>query len=479
MSNSRAILGNTFVQVAGKFIGNLLGVVTIAVMTRSLGRDGYGAFTTAVSFLQFFGILVDFGLTLTLTRMISDGKHDESRVTSNVLTLRLVSGAVFFGLAPLVALAFPYSPEVKWAIALGALSFFAMSASGVLGGLFQKHLATQKTALADVLGRATLLAGVVIAAQSGAGVLAYVGALVAGNVVQFGVSLAYATGITRLRFAFDWAMWRTIISESWPIGVSIAFNLIYLKGDIVILSLFRPQGEVGLYGAAYKVLDVVTIVPMIFMGLVLPILAAAWSAGAKDEFARKLGRAFDALSIMALPLAFGGWVTANDLMGFVAGREFAASGAYLAILMVGGATVFWGALFGHAVVAMGLQRRMIAAYAADAAISIALYAWAIPRYGGLGAAWVTVFSEAFIMVATGIAVLGTLRRLPNMSVFARALAASGIMAAVVYMAEPLHVLVRVCLGAVVYVAMAFALGAVTPSALRSLRRTSTTAVRTQ
>lgn len=472
MSASRAIIGNTVVQVAGKFIGLILGLVTMAVMTRSLGAAGFGAFSTATSFLEFFGILVDFGLTLTLTRMISDGKHDESAVTSNILTLRLVSGAVFFGLAPIIALAFPYPPEVKAAITLGALSFFAMSASGVIGGLFQKHLATHKTALADVLGRSTLLAGTVIAAQANAGVLAYIGALVIGNVVQLVVSYAYAAGITRLRLAFDAKMWRTIIHESWPIGVSIAFNLIYLKGDVIILSLSRSQTEVGLYAAAYKVLDVVTVIPMIFMGLVLPILTSTWASGNRDEFVRKLRRAFDALSLMALPLAFGGWVTAKDIMTMVSGDEYAASGPYLAILMVGAATVFWGALFGHAVVALGMQRRMIIAYALDAILSLALYFWAVPRYGGLGAAWVTVFSEAFIMVATGIAVLGTVRRLPSFSVFLRALAASVVMIAAVVAAEPLHVLIRVALGAAVFAVCAFAFGAVTPDVLRSLRRAS-------
>lgn len=472
MSQARAIASNTLIQIAGRFAGNLLGVATIAVMTRSLDRDGYGAFTTAVSFLQFFGILVDFGLTLTMTRMISDDRHDEGAVASNVLTLRLVSGAVFFGLAPIIALLFPYSPQVKTAIAIGALSFYAMTASQVLTGIFQKHLATSKTALADICGRLTLLVGVIFAAATGAGLLPVIASLVAGNAVQFGISLFYARKITALKLAFNGAMWRTIIKESWPIGLSIAFNLIYLKGDVIILSLFRPQAEVGLYGAAYKVLDVITVVPTIFMGLMLPILARAWTGGSHDEFARKLGKAFDALSLMALPLAFGTFVVASDLMGFVAGDRFADSGPYLSVLMIAGAAVFWSALFGYSVVAMGLQKRMIAAYAADAALSLALYAYAIPRYGALGAAWVTVFSECFIALLTAVAVLAKLRHLPRFSVFTKATIASAIMAVIVWLAQPFNVLLRVGLGAAAYVALVFVLGAVTKETLASFRKTA-------
>lgn len=472
MSVSRAIASNTAVQIAGKFAGNVLGIVTIAIMTRALGRDGYGAFTTAISFLQFFGILVDFGLTLTMVRMISEERADVGKVASNVFTLRLVSGAVFFGLAPVLALAFPYPPQVKTAIAVGALSFFAMTSSQVLTGVFQKHLATGHAALADVLGRATLLLGAWHAAARGAGLLAFVTAFVLGNAVQLAVTFLSARKFAPIALAFDLRFWRRIVRESWPIGVSIAFNLIYLKGDVIILSLTRSQGEVGLYGAAYKVLDVITVIPMIFMGLVLPLLAAAWSGGRKDEFARRLGKAFDALSLLALPLAFGTSVVASDLMAFVAGAQFAASGPYLAVLMLAGAAVFWSALFGHTVVAIGLQRRMIVAYAADAALSLGLYAWAVPRYGGIGAAWVTVFSEAFIMVATAWAVVAKTGAGPRLRTFVRAAAASALMAAVVASLGSVHVLLRVAVGGATYVALLASFGVLNKETLSFLRRPS-------
>ncbi|HTM68517.1 MAG TPA: flippase [Candidatus Binatia bacterium] len=470
MSVSRAVASNTVVQVAGKFAGNVLGIITIAIMTRALGRDGYGAFTTAISFLQFFGILVDFGLTLTMVRMISEERADVSRVASNIFTLRIVSGAVFFGLAPVLALAFPYPPQVKTAIAIGALSFFAMTSSQVLTGVFQKHLATGRAALADVLGRAALLLGAWHAAARGAGLLAFVAAFVLGNVVQLTVTFIAARKFARIRPAFDLGFWRKIVRESWPIGVSIAFNLIYLKGDVIILSLTRTQGEVGLYGAAYKVLDVITVIPMIFMGLVLPLLSSAWSGGRKDEFGRKLGKAFDALSLLALPLAFGTFAVASDLMAFVAGPQFAASGPFLAILMLAGAAVFWSALFGHTVVAIGLQRKMIFAYAADAALSLALYVWAVPRYGGPGAAWVTVFSEAFIMVATAWAVIAATGVTLKLRTFLRAALASALMAAAVASLASLHVLLRVAVGAAVYAALLAIFGILNKETLSFLRK---------
>lgn len=474
MSLTRAVASNTALQVAGKAVGTVFGLLTIALMTRHLDTDGFGEFTTITSFLQFFGIVVDFGLTMTMVRMISEDGADEAAIASNVFTMRFVAGLAFFGVAPLIALALPYSPLVKAGIALAAFSFLSMTLSQVLVGIFQKHLSVGNAALAEVTGRAVLLGGVAYASYAGHGLLAIILVLVASNVVQFAMSFAFAQKHTTVCLAMDFAIWKRVFLVSWPIGLAILFNLIYLKGDIIILSLTRSQDEVGLYGAAYKILDVVTTIPMVFMGIALPILTKAWTSGNRDDFARKLSRSFDFLSLLALPLAIGAIPVATDLMVFVASERFAEAGLFMAILMSGGAAVFWSALFGHAVVALNLQKRMLPWYAIDAAIALTLYIVLIPVFGAIAAAWVTVLSEAFMAVASGIMTLGTTGiRLP-MRTFLRALLASIGMAVVVSLLPDVHVLLRVVIGATTYLVLLFLFGGVTKETFAMLRRAPVT-----
>lgn len=458
MSLTRAILNNTAIQVTGKLLGTIFGIVTVGILTRHLGQAGYGQFTTATSFLQFFGILADFGLTLTLLRLIARPEANESKLIANVFSLRLLTATLFFGGAAAVGFLFPYPPAVKLAIAIGSASFFLMSLTSVLSGVFQKHLVTAYAAIAEVAGRATLLLGVWLVSYLGYGLLATILMLIAGNFVQFGLTWLYVRRVAPLRLEFDWPVIRHIITESWPIGISIAFNLVYLKGDIVVLSLFRPDTEIGLYGAAYKVLDVVTVIPMVFMGLALPVLANAWQAGDRGLFKRRLARAFDFMSMLALPLMFGAWAVGHDLMTLIAGAEFRESGTILGILIVGAGLVFWGSLFGHAVVALGLQRKLIWAYAVDAVISFVLYFWLIPRFGSLAAAWVTVFSEGFIAVSVTVAVLLKSGARPSLAVFWRCLLAAGLMMVALQQLPAVPVLVRILIGALVYLAVLLLIG---------------------
>lgn len=450
MSLTKRIAGNTVTQLAGKAGGTLVALITVGVLTRYLGREGYGNFTTVLTFLQFFGILADFGLSLAMTKLISEEGAREDDIASTIFTIRFWSGCVLFGLAPVLALAFPYSPAVKLGIAVGTFSYFAMALSQVLVGVFQKKLAMRYAAIAEVAGRVAMLAVTVAAAMLGWGVLGAVFALVASNVIQLFITLLTARRLIALRLKTDTAIVKRVFHESWPIALSIAFNFVYLKSDVLLLSLTRSQAEVGVYGAAYKVIDVITVIPTVFMGIVLPVFTKSWTSGDRPDFKRKLDRAFDVMSSIAIPLAVGTLAVGTEVMRLVAGDAFSISGTYLSILMIAGAMVFWSALFGHLVVATGQQKFAIGWYAADAVVSLALYVLFIPHYGPIAAAWVTVFSETFMAIATSIAVLSIIKMRPRLTILAQAAFASLIMYAVVMVSAPLHVLIRIALGMITY-----------------------------
>jgi len=80
MASLKELARNYSVHLSGRVLGTFFGVITIALLTRSLGDTGYGELTTAMTFLQIFGVMDDFGLTLTLVQMISE--HDAMRKKS-------------------------------------------------------------------------------------------------------------------------------------------------------------------------------------------------------------------------------------------------------------------------------------------------------------------------------------------------------------------------------------------------------------
>ena len=425
--DAKSLAKNTAIQILSRGIITIIGVITVGIMTRYLGTEGYGQFTIALSFLSIFAVIVDFGLTLTTTQMISEKGADEKTLLENLISLRLISGVLFLALAPLAALLFPYEQVVLFAIAVGAVSYLFGTTSQMFIGVFQKRLIIGRAMMAEIANRLLVLLGVILAPLFGWGVIGIMWLLVAGNAVQLFIILLLTRQAIHFGISIQWSVWKKIISRSWPIGASIFFNLIYLRGDIVFLSLFRSDAEIGLYGAAYKVVDVITTIPVMFMGLLLPMLVVAWSRAKKQEFYNTLQRAFDFLSLLGLPIIAGSIVIGVPLMTLIAGADFTESGAVLAVLGPAGALVFWNSLFGHAIVGVNKQRAMTWGYAVVAVFTIAGYLLFIPEYGMWAAAWMTLFSEALIGTLTAIVVMRTSGYRPRFGQFGRGVLATIVM----------------------------------------------------
>lgn len=433
MTLSAQVARNTIVQIIGKAIATVLGLAAIAIMARYLREIGFGQYTTIITFLSFFGIIADFGLTLVTSQMISQPGREQAVLLNNLFSLRLISAIVFLGLAPLLILFFPYEPIIKLGVAVAVPSFFFMALNQILVGWFQKNLTMTIVAAAEVISRLILLGGIIISAYLNLGLLSILAAMTAASLASFIMHYWFSRRFIKISWQIDLTVWRQIIKKSWPLGLTIFFNLIYLRADIFILSLLKSQADVGIYGATYKVIDVLTTLPFMFSGLILPILTAAWANLDFLKFNRVLQKSFDAMIITAVPLIIGAQLTSRPLMLLIAGESFSQSAYILKILVLAIGFIFVGCLLAHAVIALDKQKNMIGAYIFTAITSLAGYLIFIPRFSYYGAAWVTVYSELAIALFSLYMVIKYGGFRPNLDKFFKSLAASLIMALSIYL----------------------------------------------
>lgn len=457
MSLTRKIAHNTILQFTSKVIGTILGLVTVSLMTRALGQAGFGYYSTVMGFLQFFGILVDFGLTLTTAQMLGKSRAQgsaavwhESTLLSNILGLRVVTAIIFLGLAPLIVLVFPYAPIVKLGIAIGALSFFFMALNQIFLGYFQARLEMYWVSVAEIANRLFLLGAIIACIAFGWGLLAMITAVTLSNLVQFLFLVLPASRKTRMAIAFTWACWLDIWRSTWPIALSIALNLLYLKTDILVLSVYRSPEEVGLYGAAYKVVDVLTTFPVLFAGLLLPLLTQYWQNADRERFGRLIQQGFDALSIVAWPIMVGTVFVGHDLMALIAGESFRESGFLLQLLIWASGIIFFNAVFAHAIVAIDKQKQTIFAYGITAAVGLFGYFLFIPRFGAIGAAAMTIVAELCVALLVFITYVRLTSLRPSIKRWVPIFISCMVMAGALYLAKPWPFLVQLPLAIVVY-----------------------------
>lgn len=437
MSLAKKVAHNAIIQIAGKIVSTILGLLALAFITRYLGRSGFGEYTTVLTFLAFFAGMADFGLTLVTVQMISHHKTDELDILNNLFGFRLVSILIFLLLAPITIFFFPYSAAVKIGVIIALASFIFPALNQIIIGLLQKRLSMSRNAISEVISRLILIIGIILTKFLDGGLNGILWASVVSAAAGFVSHYLLATKFAVLKPAFNWRIWKIIFAKSWPLAITIVLNLIYLRADTLFLSIFRGSDEVGLYGATYRIIDVLTTIPFMFAGLILPILTTAWSDKEHARFQRVLQKSFDLMAVFAFPLIVGAQFLGRPIMTAVAGAAFTESGSILQILIFAVAAIFMGTMFSHAVIALDRQKKMIGYYIFISLSSLLAYLILIPKFSYFGAAAVTIYSETMIAIFSAVCVYKYSRFRPRFIISLKSSVSAGIMGISLYWLTPL------------------------------------------
>lgn len=465
MSTDRRIAHNTLVQLIGKVLSTLLGVIAIGILTRHLGAEKFGWYITASAFLQFVGVFTDFGFTLITSSMLAQGLFDRRKLFGTIFTWRLISALFFHGSAGALIFLFPYNWEIKLAVVILAISFVAAALTQVFIGYYQERLRMWVGAMGELLSRVLLVAGVSLVAWQGWGFLPTIVAVTIPGIIFTGYLWYKSEGVV---LTIDKTISPVLFARLWPVALAIIFNTLYSQGDRLLLPLYVSQTEVGFYGAAYRILDVVLQTSSLITGLMLPLIAQAWSRARTEDFKKYFQLCFDLNALLLLPMLAGIFVLHTPIMRLIAGSEFAAAGAVLRLLALAVFGYCFGTTFGHIALAINRQRHSLLVFASNAIMSIIAYLIFIPRYGIFGAAGVTIFSELYAGVMLLFLVYYFTRYFPRLFTFSKIAVASGLMAGVLYYLQHLPLVISIALGGAVYIALIPLLRIVSVATIREL-----------
>jgi O-antigen/teichoic acid export membrane protein len=133
--------------------------------------------------------------------------------------------------------------------------------------------------------------------------------------------------------------------------------------------------------------------------------------------------------LLALPVLIATQFLAPEIIHLMGGADFKESIEVLRILIIAGALIFIGTLFSHAIIAIDKQKKLIPIYIFTSVTSVIGYILFIPKYSYIGAAWMTVYSEAVIAIMAIYYVYKFVKFLPKQKVFFKSLLASAVMLA--------------------------------------------------
>jgi O-antigen/teichoic acid export membrane protein len=477
---ARIVARNSAFGMAAQLVIKLLSFGFSVLIVRSLGAQEYGQYAAVLAFGALFVFVADLGLGPYTVREVArrrgtpGGAEYVQDLFGNVLRLRfalsLVAATLLIGTAwltgrPLVMVV---------AIALGTLGLVMYSAQGACEAVLAGFERLDITAGAKVAYQLVFVLVGALALVLHAGYFGLIGANLLGIAIITLVCWRAVRAIGVRPGAASLLSWPDLLRASLPFGViALTLGLSY-RFDSVLLNIFRGDAETGYYSAAYNLVFSAVILSNVINTTLYPSLTRQ-SAADPASLSAIYSRALRYLLLAALPIAAGGSALAEEIVPFLFGSGYAPAIPVLRIVIWVTPLMFASEFLGYVVLVSGRERKAARAVMVSTGANVLCNLLLVPRFGLLGAAAMTVATEA-ILVGQYVWILRSeLRGIDWKPALLGPLAAALAMALLVRALPILPLPLTVALGAACYGALLLALRVIGPDEMRfvqQLRRRS-------
>jgi O-antigen/teichoic acid export membrane protein len=390
-------------RVGGYIVGSLVSVVSAALLFRHLGKVDTGHYVTAVSLVAIVGAVSDLGLTAVGVREISSLPEEQRWPLAQDLlglriTLTLVGGTAATAIAWVV-----YSRLLAAGVALAGVGLLLQATQDNFSLPLVVGLRLGWVSALDLSRQLLSTLMTVLLVALGATLLPFLGISIPVGLILVVATVSLVRGTRSLVPTFSVRRWRRFAGAMLPYAMAIAASALYFRVSILLMSVLSNSAQLGYFGASFRILEVLTVVPGLLVSSAFPIFARA----ARDDHERlgyALARVFEVSTIV------GAWVAVSVAVGaplaikIVGGAEFAPAAPVLAIQGVGLGAMFVGLVWANGLLSLGLYRQILAINVSMLVLSGVLVAILIPLDGARGAAIGTAAAEITSGIVHAVAV---------------------------------------------------------------------------
>jgi len=393
----RSIAANTAFQIFGKIISTTLGVIITILLTRFLGPVGYGQYTFVLVFVTMFGVIGDWGLSIITIREASKHVEDAGKIIGNVLVIRMAMSIVA-AIASIVAIhVLPYDPALRVLVSIASVYLLAISIKTSFQIVFTVKLKLQNWAISEIAANLVALLLVVLFIKNSGELPQILWAFNLGHIFAAIVAAILAKQLLPVKLSWKREESKYLLSEALPMGAILVLFTIYNRMDTLILNYYHGDDAVGIYGAAYRIFEVLILGAAYFTNSILPLISKL-AANDKARLKKVFKKSFIFLTLMGVFVAVTNYIFAPLGIAVIGGQEFAASVTPLRILSLALIVSYFNHLGGFTLIALGKQWWSFRIAIVALVFNLILNLIFIPKFSYNAAAFTTFLTEGLIVI---------------------------------------------------------------------------------
>lgn len=457
-AQSRALIKNTSLSFLAEVFNRATSTGLWMLVAWRLGVEAAGALSLALTYTFLATRIAFWGLDQLLIRDVARAPQATGQYTVNFLWVRAVLSLLAMLGVQGVLLFTPYPPETRLLITLLSLSVLPENMSNICQAVFAAYERLDYTAWLEFgLGTLKLIASA-LALWLGVDLwlvaLILVGDSVLGMTLNLWLVQARFGGL-RGHFQPRFAWQHT--SQATPFFASGLLYILDNRLDVLLLSFFRPQAEVGVYGAAANLMLLVMLLPQAYRAAVFAPLARLFHQS-RPAAEALFTESFKYMLVLAAPITVGGAVLAQPIMATLYQAEFQSGAVLLQGLMIPTAFLFLNVLYVRLMMVGNLQWLVARTLGWSLLINMSLNLLWVPGLGAWGVVLARLVAGVFVSLVNLWVVQHRLLAFDAWQLAWRPVLAALLMGGAVIWIPHAYWLGSVALGALIYALLLWALG---------------------
>lgn len=382
------------------FISKIFALIINIVLVRKLGASIYGAFGFALTFVTYFTLIADSGLSsygeTTIAKNKSDAKKTAGGIFSFNLFLSLVSVVILLFLSMKV---FSFgSVQSNMLLLISFLPLIEIFSFNYVIKALEKN---QIMALSVFLGRLIYFMGIIVFITKKSdyfyAVLFFVIGAFLTSIIQFGFVIKL---IGKIKLNFSLKNFKYLAINGMPFGIVSALLTLYGSLPILFLKIFSTDKNIGYYYMAGRLIFFVSSFTGLAMGAFIPIMSEAIKNNDFNKQSSIISELLRFNYTFLIPVCFGGVVLSRQIISVFFGSKYLISASLLdimiwSILFMGVSSVFGGYL-----TSLQDKKSLILSSLFTFSIGILLVPALIKFYGVYGGAVSVLLIELIVCAAS-------------------------------------------------------------------------------
>jgi O-antigen/teichoic acid export membrane protein len=469
MNRLRRVVGNTVISLLGQGVTWTSTLLLTIAYGRFLGDVKFGELYFAITFVLLIGFPIEFGFNQQLTRDVAQEPAKALKYLSNILIIKVLLWAILYTSMLVICRLLGYSAEQRELIAICGITLLSGSIANAFSAL---HYAFERVSYPTVgttleKGLSALIG--ILALKHGASVEAMAFILLGGSLINACWQAIWAFRLLGLHLSVDPHLIKGLLLTGIPFLTYGVLGVIYYRIDTVLLSLMSNAAVVGWYGASYRIFDTLVFLPSLVISAIMYPVFSKLSLHSMPQLRIAVEKSLNFLLFLGVPITVGLIAAAPAIIGFLYHRpEFVNSVPALQALAPGLLFLYINSVLSSTLISTKREKKIMIMAAIALVFNLGLNLILIPRYYQVGAAAVTTLTELLLISLAVFFTPRSLLPLGSIRVGTKALAASLVMAMVIWLMRFLDLLLILPAAMGVYFTTAMLLATIPRDDIRAL-----------